>query len=1096
MELTPEQQAIVEAGDVDVAVAAGAGSGKTHVLVERYVRLLDRCEIPQVVAVTFTEAAAAEMRQRVRHEVMTREALLRHRPHVDDAMIGTIHALCLRLLREYPVEAGIDPTSSVLAEDEAELLRRAACIAAIDAAAEEEQPATEVLRYLGVYHTGMLLPALVAARDDVVTAFEALGPPQSVAAILQARLDAACEEHLGPYRQTFPAHLAEALTYNLDPSDRLAQNIQAAAAAVRQPDVAIRGWVRQLGDATALLKGNVGSGSAWSVPVKDIRDPLYALRKEIDSALDASPGWNDADDTMVGALPGLRALFDDACRRYTDAKRERSGVDFLDLELGAVRLLESSPAVLEACRRRYRHLMVDEAQDVSPVQARLFRLLLGSAETGPRLFLVGDEKQSIYSFRGADVRQFQELRDLVTSRGGQLLALSRSFRSHAGLVDRTNGLFAHGFASDPEIAMASMTGRPSEPPSGPHVTVIPLTVGPRDAEESRRRHLVEAELVAREIDALLKARRLIWDKRRSEYRPVTAGDVAVLLRRFTNVHLFEQALEAHDVPYATPSGTGFFSRQEVLDLENLLRWLAEPADDVALVAVLRSPFFALADDVLFTLRAPRRPLLLQLAEPPAALAAADRERCLFAADVLNDLRRAARTEAPVDLLEAALGRTGFEASWAPLTGGEQALANIRKLVRIVRTLAGFSLSEVADYLEQRRDDLDAREGPAVLDRPEAVQLMTVHGAKGLEFPVVFVPEAHSTVRTQATPLLWRRNDGIAFTLEREDDDDTRRPRPGFYSLLQRLEADDEAREHLRLFYVAATRAGDYLFLSGDNDRPSGWLSLVTAALQAGAMPPIEVREPASTAAVEVTRRQVRSTVVAPPMQQAYVPPLLARPTIIPLRSSTPVTALRLDGVQHGGHGDGLGLVRGRIAHRAIEAAYGLGGAVSLETIVAQEAAEVSLDVRAALHDQVQAMLDHFATSEVGRAIADPAATPRFELPFAWDWDGIPVHGQIDLLYRLEGSRWRVVDFKTDRVSPTTVADVTRPYLVQIGLYACALEAATGVRPSAGLLFLGAGIWHEPSWDDIETAMADARSRIDAGLVLDPSLPEYLGDEDD
>jgi ATP-dependent exoDNAse (exonuclease V) beta subunit len=170
--------------------------------------------------------------------------------------------------------------------------------------------------------------------------------------------------------------------------------------------------------------------------------------------------------------------------------------------------------------------------------------------------------------------------------------------------------------------------------------------------------------------------------------------------------------------------------------------------------------------------------------------------------------------------------------------------------------------------------------------------------------------------------------------------------------------------------------------------------------------------------------------------------------------------------------------------------------LSLETIVGQEAAEISADMRESLLVNVQAMLGRFATSEVGRAIADPAAEPRFELPFAWDWDGIPVHGQIDLLYREDGARWRVVDLKTDRVSAGIVEDIARPYLVQIGLYARALEAATGVRPSAGLLFLGTGIWHEPSWDAIEAAMADARSSIDAGLVLDPNLPEYFGDEDD
>jgi len=619
----------------------------------------------------------------------------------------------------------------------------------------------------------------------------------------------------------------------------------------------------------------------------------------------------------------------------------------------------------------------------------------------------------------------------------------------------------------------------------------------RDAEETRRRRLAEAELIAAEIEALLRQGRPVWDKRAAGYREVCPGDIAILLRRFKNVHLFEQALEAHRLPYATPSGTGFFTRQEVLDLENLLRWLAQPDDDIALVAILRSPLFMLADDVLFRLRATGQPLLWALAAPPDGFEEDDRGRCIFAATVLRNLRAAARTSAPVDLLEAALDATAFEASWAPLTGGEQALANIRKLVRIVRTLAGFSLSEVAAYLEQRRDDLDAREGPAVLDRPDAVQLMTIHGAKGLEFPVIFVPEAHVAVRDMTPAVLWRPSEGISFTLERGEDDD-RRPQPGFYRHLQRLNGADERDEHLRLFYVASTRAGDYLYLSGDDSGNDGWLAAVNAAQDAGVLDHIEARPAAVSAAGEVARRSVPSAVSLPTAARPYTPPLLTRPAVIPLRASTPVTALRFGETHYGGHGDGLGLVRGRIAHRAIEARYGADPAFSLETletIARQAAGEVGGEALTDLLAEVNAMLDRFLASDIGRALGDPSAQPQFEVPFAWDWDGIPVHGQIDLLYR-DGPRWRVVDYKTDRISAGKAREAARPYLVQIGLYASALEAATGVRPAAGLFFLRDGHWYEPPRADIEAAMTEVRARIDAGLVLDPDLPEYLGFKED
>ena len=426
-------------------------------------------------------------------------------------------------------------------------------------------------------------------------------------------------------------------------------------------------------------------------------------------------------------LAGLRALFEDAVRRYEAAKQSQNALDYLDLELGAVDLLRDHPAVAAGVRERFHHLMVDESQDINPVQAELIELIAGGDGGGsrPALFLVGDARQSIYRFRGADVHRFRALQDLVDSRGGPLLPLSRSFRSHDALVGRINELFGEVFeGTDLDLAaLPPMTGRPANAPSdGPHLTLTQIgntaPDGARSSDHNRRR--VEADAVAGEIRKLLDERRLVWDRRDDRMRPARPGDIAILLRRFSNVHVFQQALDTHGVAAATPSGTGFFTRQEVLDCINLLRWLAEPQDELALSGVLRSPFFALADDTLLALRGERaRPLRTALADPPPEVAGEDRARCAHAAETLAELRRAAASLPADALLELALERSAFEASWAPLAGGEQARANIRKLLRIVRTLAGHPLSEVVSYLEQRRDDLDPREGPATLDRPDA-----------------------------------------------------------------------------------------------------------------------------------------------------------------------------------------------------------------------------------------------------------------------------------------------------------------------------------------------------------------------------------------
>ncbi len=1106
MDLTAEQRAIIEAEASDVAVVAGAGSGKTHVLVERYLRLLRDCSIPEIAAITFTEAAATEMRERVRRAVMSDSALEQHRELLDEAAIGTVHSLGLRLLHEFPVEAGLDPSASVLADDEAELLRQATCIEAIDDAAEAGDERTAALRGLGVYHAGLQLPRMVAQRDAVSEAFEAMGGDSCEwPAYVRNTFDERYRTRKAEIREEAEAVAADIRRQAGDVSDRLAEVVHD----VLQPltdaceSQAWEDFVVFLREAAAGIKLNVGRRAP---PDSDVKGALRELRDELAAEARRLPAWNEHDAPALEVVAGLQALFEDAVRRYEAAKREQGALDYLDLELGAVALLRDHPRVAAEVRERFRHLMVDESQDINPVQAELIELLAGGDGTGPRpaLFLVGDARQSIYRFRGADVHRFTELQGLVTSRGGPLRPLSRSFRSHDELVGSIDELFGEVFAATalPLAALPPMTGRPAAAPGdGPYVTLTPIASKAPDGSntQTQDRRRVEADLVAGEIRSLIEEGRPVWDRREDRMRPARPGDIAILLRRFTNVHVFQQALDTHGIPAATPSGTGFFTRQEVLDCINLLRWLAEPQDDIALTGVLRSPFFALADDTLLALRERGRPQVA-LADPPEQVAGEERDRCTHASETLAELRRVAASLPADALLELALDRTAVEASWAPLAGGEQALANIRKLLRIVRTLAGQPLSEVVSYLEARRDDLDPREGPATLDRPDAVQLMTVHGAKGLEFPIVFVPEAHLSSTTAYEAVRWSP-EGISVTLERAEDDETR-PRPGFYAHLFLRDQSEDTEEHRRLFYVAATRAGDYLHLSGDQSGRGGWLHAAVDAHEGGALRGIELREPLAPDAGSLAQR-LPPPVLQPPTaddEQDYVPPLLARPPVIPLRASTPVTALRppeANGYQPQ-RGDGLGGLRGTVVHRTIEVSGGAPESLDADALtgLVREQSERPLDDTTvqALAGEVKEMLDRFTRSPVAAALAERDVERWFELPFAWDWDGVPVHGSIDLLYR-DAAGWHVIDFKSDRLDGTSAQEVGSRYAVQIGLYQRAIQTAVGEAVSAGLLFLRSGELERPEPATVEAALAEARERVDAGTPLDPVDIGYFDELD-
>ena len=1093
--MTSEQAGILAERGRDVLVTAGAGSGKTSVLVDRYVSLLADHRISEMAAVTFTDAAATEMRERVRREVLTREELRHHRAEIDDAIIGTIHSLCLRILREHPVEAAIDPATRVLSDDEAEFELTRACIDALEAAADADDQRALALRELGLYAATIQLPLMVARRDEVEDAYQAL-PGETVEdwadhvrGLLEEKLQAAVEE-ARPELAERAAWLRAA--YSGPGEDALSSKMQDWLAVLGDPNAG--DWSDLLArvlDARERIKLSGGSARNWHEDVRDVKDAMRSIR-DLANGLAGLPRWNEHDQIALETLASLRSLFGDACHRYSDRKQEMVALDYLDLETMATHLLRSHPEIAASYGSRLRHLMVDELQDTNPTQIAFLDLL-----KGPQRFFVGDVKQAIYRFRGSDVRNFTRLHKQIDA-AGAIHSLSQSFRAHDPLVESLNSLFEHVFANpreEFEAPMQAMTGRGDDAPQSPYLVLLPVSnqtpAGDKTGDDDRRR--VEADAVAAEVASLLRRPAIVWDRDEGEHRPALASDVAVLLRRLRYVHLFEQALESRGVPCRTVAGAGFFTRQEVLDLTNLLGWLAEPDDTIALAGALRSPLFTIDDQSLLALRSHDRNLLRALGDPPASLPEEVARFCRRSAKVLRELRGGVAFLPTDALLEKALALTGFEAAWAPLQGGDQALANIRKFVDLARQLAGTSLDEFVAYVRRRRDELQAREGQAVLDQSDAVRLLTVHGAKGLQFPIVFVPEAHLSSRVTYDQVRWRTEEGISLTLEKEiGSDETSRRRPGFYSYLLSRDEAEEAAEHKRLFYVAATRAADALYISGDDPpRSDGWLAAAHSALGADTGG-VEVRPPIPVDLDAIARRAAPQSVPIPPEdeEEDFVAPLAARPPVIPLRSSTPVTSLRLEEPSRNDyfhHGDGLGLVRGSLAHDAIEDWFRTGERPSLDELIRKVDSGLGEQAVRRVAAEVDCMLDIFDASPLARTLRDGGTRAWFELPFSWDWDGVPVHGTIDLAYEIEDT-WHVLDFKTDDLRARSLAEASQAYLPQLALYASALERAVGGSPVPGLMFLRTGDLYVPPRADLAQALAATRGRIDHGDLVDAPPP--------
>ena len=1098
MGLTSEQAGILAERGRDVLVTAGAGSGKTSVLVDRYVSLLGEHRISEMAAVTFTDAAATEMRERVRREVLTSEELRHHRAEIDDAIIGTIHSLGLRILREHPVEAAIDPATRVLSDDEAEFELTRACIDALEAAADADDQRALALRELGLYAATIQLPLMVARRDEVEEAYGALpgdsveGWADHVRRLLGEKLRAAVEE-ARPELAERAAWLRAALEGSGD--DALSSSLRDCSGGTGRPRC--RGLVRPAGPGRGRARQNQparrereelgghqgGQGANGLAPGQGQGAPCPSLA-----------GTSTTRSRWRPSHP-CAALFRDACHRYSARKRELVALDYLDLEIMATQLLCSHPEIAASYGSRLRHLMVDELQDTNPTQIAFLDLL-----KGPERFFVGDVKQAIYRFRGSDVRNFTRLHKQIAA-SGAIHSLSQSFRAHDPLVGSLNALFEHVFANareEFEAPMQAMTGRGDDAPQSPYLVLLPVSkqtpAGDRAGDDDRRR--VEADAVAAEVASLLRRPATVWDRDEGGHRPARASDVAVLLRRLTNVHLFEQALESHGVPCRTVAGAGFFTRQEVLDLTNLLGWLAERDDSIALAGALRSPLFTIDDQSLLALRSHGPSLLGALGDPPESLPPEVRQLCRHAAEVLQELRRGVAFLPADALLEKALALTGFEASWAPLQGGDQALANIRKFVDLARQLAGNSLDEFVTYVRRRRDELQAREGQAVLDQSDAVRLLTVHGAKGLQFPIVCVPEAHLPSRVSYDAVRWRTEEGISVTLQKEvESDETSRRRPGFYSYLVDRDKAEEAAEHKRLFYVAATRAADVLYISGDQANSGDtWLAAAQVALGGGAGG-VEIRSPIPVDLKAIAHRVPPRSVQVPPEdeEEDFTAPLAARPPVIPLRSSTPVTSLRLEEPSRGDfhHGDGLGLVRGSLAHDAIENWFRTGERPSLDELIGKVDSGLGEQAVRRVASEVDGMLDTFDASPLAETLRDGDTRAWFELPFSWDWDGVPVHGTIDLAYETEGT-WHVLDFKTDDLRGRSLAEAGQAYLPQLALYASALEKAVGGSPVPGLMFLRTGDLYLPPPADLDQALAATRGRIDHGDLVDAPPSRFDG----
>lgn len=873
------------------AVMAGAGAGKTRVLVERYLNLLYASQRPlnSVVAVTFTEKAAAEMRVRVRDRLTTDYAhpatpparraraagLLRQ---IDSARINTIHSLCGEVLRASAAEAGIDPQFAILDEVNAVLLLQAAIEDVLrDALAEGtlepliafgctvDEVRTMLIK---VTRAGVAAPPVPAA--SIGLAIGVGGIADAAAAFVRAQMTswrAAWRSLAAPLIDGILASpdYADCLGYAPPPGfpkapDKLSAALEAARAVLADlhtppvvdaddTDAVYAARAAALLRAVDLPKvGGAGTEKNWGD--KETKAGAHRVVKQVRAwgeTLADHPGAAPSalDERAARMEPLWRALIAASSRAFTAAKAAAAALDFNDLERLTHNLLTGphSATVRERFESEIAALLVDEFQDTNPVQWALLSALADPAQPG-RIFVVGDAKQSIYAFRGADVAVFAQARQQIEAAGGKMIPFKESFRAHTGLIAAFNDLFAHILQPQHTPPL------PFETRYDPHTDamIAQRTTQPAPDEAALEVLLVpgkasEAAVIARRIQQMVGG---VPVQHGGADRPAQYSDIAILLPAMTEtvVVRLEAALRAAGIPFVTTAGRGYFARQEIKDMIALLRVLEAPGDDLALATVLRSPLFAISDEALLALRippahiAPALPTAPALRDPGASavpvkadplplwealrlaaddpagnplLPADDHAPLAFAWRILKRLHRLAGRVSIADLLTTALTETGYLATLERLpVDGARRRSNVEKLVDLARGSGAVRVFAFNQHVEALKA-AEAREGEAPLDGGGAVQIMTIHKSKGLEFPIVFVMHAHHAVRPHDAPLMHDADLGLLY---RAHDADGIWAAPFAYRMGKyRADAREDA-ERRRVLYVAMTRAADRCIVSG------------------------------------------------------------------------------------------------------------------------------------------------------------------------------------------------------------------------------------------------------------------------------------------
>ncbi len=1016
MELTPSQlEAVaVQPVDRDTCVVAGPGSGKTTVLVEYFERLVAAGKDPlRILAITFTDKAANNMREKLARTFQDRAEI---RGKLERAYVSTVHGFCARLLKENAIFAGIDPEFYVTDERESSRMQRLAIDQVLDVMlAEEPGSMRALMRGLATTDAGgALLDAYEAIRASGTKVTELANFPAPGRACMEellAAFDRLSRERPRGWSFEQLTHLDELREAARRIADALQNGTGASLVAVESFDCKL----------TRLKRNN----PTYELVRAIVKDLLPALEYTL-----ITTHYTRERATILELL----ARFD---RLYRVRKQQAGALDYDDLEEYAVRLLEENPEVRRRVQSQFDQVLMDEFQDTNGQQAKLLKLL----RTADRFYAVGDINQSIYGFRHAEPGVFREYRDGVAQGAKRLVELVENFRSRADILNTvaavTKGV--EGIEARPLVP-----GLPFPAKAEPSVEILAAV-----AEEVDVALALEAQWVAARI-LELEGRLRLRDKT-AEFR-----DFAVLVRNSEVLQEFTRALDEFGIPYLVNRGKGFYETREVGDLMHLVRVLVNPRDEISTAAVLRSPFVAVSDEALFRLkRLGNLGEALERLTPQQLVGFAedDAVRLAYFRDRLARWR-SWRDYLAIDiLLLRAIDECGYQSP-----SGPRSTANMEKFLAQARAAsARQSVAEFVDEVELLRESQPREPDAPPEDSANAVKIMTVHSAKGLEFPIVFLAAMHKGMESGPGGIAFLPGVGLGARWHHpsstDDKDDS------FQHAIREELKQREKEEGHRLLYVAMTRAEEHLVLSlSSNGKKLGnWAGVLKESLNLDLDTPRDQRVVIRAPGGQQVPVLVRCVATRPqrPERRAFSESEVA---------SQVMERPRLED-QHDSHANVTSVAlfaecprRYYLSRYLGFEAKGRAGATEPDTRSGLAASDFGMQVHTLLAGgsvpvadrEVARMVDVFRKSTLGRR-AEAAQTVEREFDFLMEVEKLVLRGQIDLWFQDQG-KTVLVDYKTDYVSAAEAQARADRYALQLRLYALALERLNGRPPDEAYLY--------------------------------------------